>query len=226
MEARLMLSPLQRRLVIVAAILVVQGTLTHVIVRQRTPAPLLDVNKLPIRLGSWVARAEQQPPEDALALLQPSSFTHRSYRDTNGRTLTMFAGYFRDLGNGPGTPGVHSPKVCLPGAGWLPVHDEEWNIPADANTSLRVNRTEVEKGRERVLVLYWYQNRRRTWTTEFTAKMHLLPDALSGGGPEVTLVRIATPWTVREPANEEAVRAFALAVYRNMQDLYREAPLS
>jgi hypothetical protein len=51
----------------------------------------------------------------------------------------------------------------------------------------------MDKGNQRILVLYWYQNDRDIWAQEFHAKLRLLPDLLRYHRSDVSLVRLITP---------------------------------
>lgn len=216
---------LTRRIAVVGGILGGQAILTRVLTKNDPPVPMLDIAKLDTNIAGWQPGPERQESEVALAALQPASYIHRAFHSASGRSLTLFAAYFRSMDVGPGVAGVHSPKVCLPGAGWLAIHENEQVLPVQGGAVLHLNRYELEKGRERILVLYWYQNRRRTWASEFTAKLHLVPDFLTGGGPEVALVRIVTPWTLHEPGEQEALSVFATDVHSRLSKIFVEAPL-
>jgi EpsI family protein len=65
---------------------------------------------------------------------------------------------------------------------------------------LRVNRVLIEKGNERQLVYYWFQQRGRVITNEFAVKWYLFSDALTLHRTDGAMVRIITPLP---PANSE-----------------------
>jgi EpsI family protein len=126
--------------------------------------------------------------------LQPDDYVLRDYRhQRNGAQLSMFIAYFKSLQN---TYGPHSPRVCLPGAGWL---TKSWTIETipvlGRPEGIPVNRYALEKSGQQILVVYWYQNDRRVWAEEFRAKLHLLPDLLQYRRSDVSLVRIVVPLT-------------------------------
>ncbi|HLK47885.1 MAG TPA: exosortase-associated EpsI family protein, partial [Bryobacteraceae bacterium] len=56
-----------------------------------------------------------------------------------------------------------------------------------------VNQYTMEKGQERILVLYWYQNSRDTWSDEFHVKLRLLPDLIRYRRSDISLVRLIVP---------------------------------
>jgi EpsI family protein len=58
---------------------------------------------------------------------------------------------------------------------------------------LRVNRSVIELGNQRQLVYYWFQQRGRVITGEFTVKWYLFWDALTRHRTDGALVRLITP---------------------------------
>jgi EpsI family protein len=69
----------------------------------------------------------------------------------------------------------------------------------------------VGKGRERVVVLYWYQGHGRVTASEFWAKYCLARDAILRNRTDTALVRIVQPFTNfdGEAAAEGQAVAFA-----------------
>jgi EpsI family protein len=76
----------------------------------------------------------------------------------------------------------------------LPVRGRPDGIP--------VNEYVMEKGGDRIFVVYWYQNNRSIWAEEFWAKLRLLPDLLRYKRSDVSLVRLITPLSEATPEKE------------------------
>jgi len=73
---------------------------------------------LPNRLGDWVGQDSGIPPE-ILAVLGRGEFLSRVYRRAPDQApVDLFLAYFPSQRSGST---IHSPKNCLPGAGWTPV---------------------------------------------------------------------------------------------------------
>jgi len=100
---------------------------------------------------------------------------------------------------------IHSPKNCLPGAGWEVVSSEPTTI-AGGSEDFTVNRYVLQKGNERALVLYWYQGRGRVAYNEYLVKWNLLRDAALRRRTDEALVRIVVPLEADDDGH-----AFALA---------------
>lgn len=99
---------------------------------------------------------------------------------------------------------IHSPKNCLPGAGWEALASRAVDIPT-ALGSVTVNRYLLQKNDQQALVLYWYQGRGRVQANEYLVKWDLLRDSALKQRSDEALVRVLVPIT-----NDEE-HAFALA---------------
>lgn len=114
-------------------------------------------------------------------------FTSRNSRDA----FTAYVGYYEDQTQGRT---IHSPRNCLPGAGWDPIESSRRTL-ATPTGPLTVNRYLLANKNARVLVYYWYQGRGRTEASEYRVKWNLLRDAALRGRTEEALVRVVVPLT-------------------------------
>jgi len=115
----------------------------------------------------------------------------------------------------------HSPRVCLPGAGWLPESTGTVSIETPAG-QLAATQYIVSKGGFRSAVLYWYQTPRRTIAGEWEAKSWILVDALRDHRTDVALVRIVVPsFNGQDRVATDAAADFARVVY---PELRKELP--
>jgi EpsI family protein len=131
-------------------------------------------------LRSYVRRAGPGPNEEAFSL-----YVGYYDRQTQGRT-------------------IHSPKNCLPGAGWEPVASGRETIEVAGKPTV-VNRYLLQFRQRQALVFYWYQGRGRVEADEYAVKWHLLRDASLRRRSEEALVRIIVP--VRTTVAEAAALA-------------------
>ena len=58
---------------------------------------------------------------------------------------------------------------------------------------MQVNRLLIQKGEDRQLVYYWFQQRGRVMTNEYLIKWYLFWDALTMNRSDGALVRLITP---------------------------------
>ena len=159
------------------------------------------LHELPFQLGSWQASAEGSIGPDITAYLKPDEYILRDYvNQQNGRTIDLFVAYFKSLQN---SYGPHSPKICLPGSGWLVSSSKLVNIAIPGRTeAIPVNEFTMEQGSQHIVVLYWYQNARDVWAEEFHAKLRLLPDLIRYRRSDVSLVRVIAPYEGSAPGPE------------------------
>jgi EpsI family protein len=93
---------------------------------------------------------------------------------------------------------IHSPKNCLPGAGWEPVRAERVTINVAGHKPFQANRYLIAKGDERQLVLYWYWAHDRAVASEYAAKFYLVTDSIRMRRTDGSLVRLSTPLAPNE----------------------------
>ncbi len=108
--------------------------------------------------------------------------------------LQLYIGYYDQQTQGRS---VHSPKNCLPGAGWGALASEMVVIETPRGP-VTVNRYLVQREHERALVLYWYQGRGRVEASEYGVKLDLLRDAALQRRTEEAVVRVVVPVTDSE----------------------------
>ncbi len=173
-------------------ILVLQASASRVLSMPEGDFPLPDLRQLPGALGNWEMGSEQSLEPDVTAYLRPDDYILRNYSNkTAGGSISLFVAYFRSLQN---VYGPHSPRVCLPGSGWLVRSAKIESIPVPGRIEpIPVNEYSLEKSQDHILVLYWYQNSRRTWAEEFWAKLTLLPDLIRYRRSDASLVRVIIP---------------------------------
>jgi EpsI family protein len=120
-----------------------------------------------------------------------SSYVLRTFGRDSLTMFSVYAGYYAAQTQGKS---IHSPKNCLPGAGWEPVTSGTRPV-ATSQGDFAVNRYVVAKGSVRALVYYWYQGRGRVAANEYAVKWDLLRDKAVARRSEETLVRIVVPVT-------------------------------
>jgi len=121
-----------------------------------------------------------------------SHYLYRVFdRKATEDAFSVYVGYYEQQTQGRT---IHSPKNCLPGAGWDALSSERRTLETAAGP-LTVNRYMLANKGARALVYYWYQGRGRTEASEYKVKWNLLRDAALRGRTEEALVRIVVPIT-------------------------------
>jgi EpsI family protein len=140
--------------------------------------------------GFTSADGKIDPEEQRVAGM--SHYLYRIFeRPATSDAFSVYVGYYEQQTQGRT---IHSPKNCLPGAGWDALSSERRTIQT-ASGPLTVNRYLLANKSARALVYYWYQGRGRTEASEYKVKWNLLRDAALRGRTEEALVRIVVPVT-------------------------------
>jgi EpsI family protein len=192
----LSLRPFVTALVLVGAIFA-----THSIPPPNIPEAHRPLREFSTAIASW--QSEDFPYEaDVEEAIGADDYINRVY---SGATppIELYIGYYKDQRSGDR---IHSPKNCLPGSGWEPLHSGQVQIGSSEGHPILVNEYLVEQGADRAMVLYWYQTRRRIIASEYWAKYWLVVDALRHRSTDGTMVRI---WTTASDG-EESARARAM----------------
>ena len=103
--------------------------------------------------------------------------------------FSIYVGYYDQQTQGNS---IHSPKNCLPGAGWEPLASQAEAVATAAGT-VTVNRYLLQNKEERAVVFYWYQGRGRVAWNEYFVKWDMLRDAAIRHRSDEALVRIVVP---------------------------------
>lgn len=186
--------------VLVAGVILLQG-LSH-------GEPVLanrPLRELPLSLNGW--QGEERPFQDRIVqALAVDDYVNRLYKDEAGRPVALYVGFYGSQRTGDT---IHSPKNCLPGAGWQPVRAGRLRVTLDGGAPVEINEYLIEKGLERQLVLYWYQGRGRVVASEYAGKVWLVMDAITRNRTDGALVRLVAP--VQEDEEEARSRLVRFA---------------
>ncbi|HEX6505105.1 MAG TPA: EpsI family protein [Terriglobales bacterium] len=187
-----------------SAALMLQGRSKKEIIPARLP-----LSQFPRDLGSW-AGTDVSIDKETLDVLGPGDFLLRVYQNqlTPEPSVDLFVAYFPSQRAGDT---IHSPKNCLPGAGWRAVDSRRITLSFPGAPSFPANRYLIARGEERELVVYWYQAHDRALASEYWAKFYLIADAIRMNRSDGSLIRLATPLMPRERVEDVDNRVFRLA---------------
>lgn len=182
-------------------------------------APLAAV--VPLEIAGYVGRDGRLSDGEA-RVAGVAEYLVRTYERTEGRNdawFSVYVGYYDQQTQGRT---IHSPKNCLPGAGWdvLASDVERVITPKGA---VRVNRYALQRGSQQVLVLYWYQGRGRVQANEYVVKWELFRDAAVRQRSDEALVRVVVP--VQDGSEESALQTARQAAASLIPSVYQALPL-
>lgn len=129
-----------------------------------------------------------------------SDYIARAYVHDSASQFQTLVSYYDSQAQGRT---IHSPRNCLPGAGWEVLRGDKRTID-DGGSRYVVNHYTLKNGLETAIVYYWYQGRGRVAASEYAVKWNLLRDAALLGHTEESLVRIVLPIPVKLDALDSA----------------------
>jgi exosortase D (VPLPA-CTERM-specific) len=103
----------------------------------------------------------------------------------------LFMAWYQDQTDG----GTHSPEVCLPGSGWEIAWLERVDIGAELGMgkAYPINRAVIQKGEQRMMAYYWFEQHGRHVAWDYAAKFWLVWDGITLGRTDGAMVRLLTP---------------------------------
>lgn len=149
--------------------------------------------------------SDVQVDQQTLNVLGAGDFLSRVYvHDLQSPRIGLFIAYFPSQRTGVT---IHSPKHCLPGAGWS-FESSRYVDLKDANGRVhQVGEYIIANGDDRQFVIYWYEAHGRSVASEYTAKFYMVTDALRLNRTDGALVRVITPINPAEGTNVAKDRA-------------------
>lgn len=146
--------------------------------------------EFPLTFDNWEGRSGTIE-KIYLDTLKLSDYAKNDYLAPDGGFVNFYSAYYDSQRKGAS---AHSPRSCIPGGGWriesLKSHEVEGvNI---GNTPLTVNRLMIQKGDNKQLVYYWFQQRGRIITNEYLMKWYLFWDAMTINRTDGALIRLTT----------------------------------
>jgi EpsI family protein len=183
---------------------------TALILRARGNSDLIPasepLSRVPRAIGGWTG-SDLPIDRETLDVLGAGDFLSRVYTGNGGaQPIGLFIGYFPSQRTGVS---MHSPKNCLPGAGWAFESSRYVDLNDAGGKAHRVGEYIIANGEDRQFVIYWYQAHGRSVASEYLAKIYLVTDAMRMNRTDGALVRVIAPIDPRE--GESAARARAEA---------------
>lgn len=161
------------------------------------PRPLYQVTREPFylfpkQLGDWnVGPSQQLTPDIAKILAANDYFAAPLTNPTDEQPVDLFIAWYKDQMQG----GTHSPTVCLPGSGWEIASLETIKVSKGLGDTppFTLKRAIIQKGVDRMLVYYWYDQQGVNTASAYYAKLLLTKAKVLSGRSDGALVRLITP---------------------------------
>ena len=156
---------------------------------ESTP-PARPLSEFPKTIGDYRSVADFEFDPQTMKVLGVTDYINRAYFESGVGDLGLYIGYFRTQRTGAT---IHSPKNCLPGAGWQPMVSEIYQLSLPDGRKVPVNLYVIRKDLDQQIVLYWYQSHGRVVASEYWGKVYLVADAIRLNRTDAALVRITAP---------------------------------
>jgi EpsI family protein len=168
------------------------------------------LKEFPTQMGSWQKVGEDvRFDSETEKVLHADDYLSRSFT-SNGRLASFYVGYYATQRDGAT---YHSPLNCLPGSGWVMSDPARINITPDGGGApFEANQFTVANGRERALMIYWYQGRGRSVASEYWGKIYTVLDSVRRRRSDGAMVRVMVPvGNSQEDARKTAVEVASQA---------------
>jgi EpsI family protein len=122
------------------------------------------------------------------------------YLNPSGKSVQVYIGYYRSQRKGDL---IHSPKNCMPGSGWEITRTSMEDLTVSNEKSIRIINLDLEKGPQKMIVLYWFHSRGRIINSEYKQKIYLVWDSIFRNRTDGSFVRLIS--TVDKESEEETL---------------------
>ena len=158
------------------------------------PRPLSVVDRepfyaFPSALGGWQASVPQRLDPDTAKVLAADDY-HMVTLTKGSEKVDLFTAWYKDQMDG----GTHSPTICLPSAGWeIAALDQIAAPEGAAGAPFTLNRALIQKGVDRMMVYYWYDQQGARTASSYRAKLVMTLSKVQVGRSDGAIVRLITP---------------------------------
>jgi len=199
---------MNRRLLIVCVLLIAAGAYVNMV----KPQPVLlekPLIQFPMVVGKWSMIRKDTFSQAILDVLRPTDYLSRNYTDPEGNEVSLYIGYH---GGRPGDGGIHSPRNCLPGAGWFLDSTDIIKVKAGDHDIDIVN-TVMSKSETTISFYYWFQVRGHVLNDEYSLKLAEIWNTFSAQRKDASFVRISMPIKKGSEGRTEALDSFVNDFY-------------
>ena len=165
-------------------------------------------SQFPLEINGWKGRTYQfENGENDVLQLKDYLLVNFNKANTN---INMYAGYTDSQRSGS-VP--HSPKSCIPGGGWEITNTKIHEIAIDNAKTIKVTRMVIAKGESEQIVYYWFHQRGRDLSNEYSMKFALLYDAIKMNRTDGAIVRYTAQVYKSETEADKALAEFIRETY-------------
>lgn len=162
------------------------------------PAP--NLADFPLALDGWTGQLNKID-QGTVKLLNPDSYFAATYVDRAGNKVQLFFDYFSSRSM---SRGIHSPRNCLPGAGWVIARSENHPLTL-ANRAIPATRFYLKLGDSKQVMDFWYVTRHGETSNDYAFKLLSVLSSLTFQPSDVAFIRFVA---ADNPMSLEALEDF------------------
>lgn len=184
-------SPVSPALLLASVMLLLGLALLRYTDRAEAIHPNRPFDEFPLTIGQWRGERAYFTPEVYDVLGVDDSFL-ATYTGPDGRPVQLYIGFYQSQRKGDL---IHSPKNCLPGAGWriADVRPVPLSSSKVGGENVTVNEMSIRKDTHTQMVYYWFHSQGRILSSEYAQKIYLVLDAVTRHRTDGAFIRLISP---------------------------------
>ena len=191
-------------------LLIAAAGLTTLFSHSERIKPNRPFSQFPLEIGPWRG-ATSQMDEEVYNILGVEDYIMANFSNGKGLGVNLYVGFYQSQSKGDL---IHSPKNCMPGAGWNIVQSAV--IPIElpkSDKTIKIARLLLNKDGQKQVVYYWFQSRGRIISSEYMQKIWLVLDSITKSRTDGSFVRLIAPVIKNEADTERLLTQFADDIY-------------
>ncbi len=205
---------LYKRIITIIAIMLSTALLLGFLSNPEIIKPNKSFDAFPLKFGKWQG-IKSNLDQEIYSILGVEDYILADYRSSQGEPVNLYIGFYQSQKEGDL---IHSPKNCMPGAGWKITDTSIETINFTNNGSENVIKLLIQKGSEKQLVLYWFQSRGRIISSEYMQKIWLVIDSITKHRTDGSFVRLTSMVTSNEKESLKLLKEFAKKIYPSLNE--------
>jgi EpsI family protein len=166
----------------------------------------------PKKIGEWVGE-ERRFDKKVYEILGVDDSYLANYQTPDGRPVSLYIGFYQSQHQGDL---IHSPKNCMPGAGWNIIETSKaYLIHENIDTDKKqITKLLLQNGTHKQVMFYWFQSRGRIISSEYKQKIYLVIDSITRNRTDGSFIRLMAPVINHDEAMaEKSLEDFAQKLF-------------
>ncbi len=205
---------LYKRTITIIVIMLSTSLLLGFLSNPEITKPSKSFDAFPLKFGKWQG-IKSNLDQEIYRILGVEDYILADYRSSQGESVNLYIGFYQSQKEGDL---IHSPKNCMPGAGWNITDTSIETINFSNNGSKNVIKLLIQKGSEKQLVLYWFQSRGRIISSEYMQKIWLVIDSITKHRTDGSFVRLTSKIISNEKESLKLLKEFAKKIYPSLNE--------